>query len=135
MIEGPILSVKNLAVSYKTRKGQVDAVRDVTFDICEGENLGLVGESGCGKSTVAFSIVNFLGTNGFVSNGHILFKGQELRGRTEEELRKLRGADIAMVYQEPMSALNPSMQIRDQMAESLIIHRGMKREEAYKECA
>ncbi len=105
----PVLSVKNLAVSYKTRKGQVDAVRDVTFDICEGENLGLVGESGCGKSTVAFSIVNFLGSNGSVSNGQILFKGQELRGRTEEELRKLRGADIAMVYQEPMSALNPSM--------------------------
>ena len=126
MIQGPVLSVKNLAVSYKTRKGHVDAVRDVTFDICEGENLGLVGESGCGKSTVAFSIVNFLGPNGSVSNGQILFKGQELRGRTEEELRKLRGADIAMVYQEPMSALNPSMLIRDQLAESLIIHRGMK---------
>jgi peptide/nickel transport system ATP-binding protein len=134
MNEGPILSVKNLAVSYKTRKGQVDAVRDVSFDICEGENLGLVGESGCGKSTVAFSIVNFLGPNGFVSNGQILFKGQELRGRSEEELRKLRGADIAMVYQEPMSALNPSMMIRDQLAESLIIHRGMQREDAYREC-
>ncbi len=134
MNEVPILSVKDLAVSYKTRKGQVDAVRDVSFDICEGENLGLVGESGCGKSTVAFSIVNFLGPNGFVSNGQILFKGQELRGRSEEELRKLRGADIAMVYQEPMSALNPSMMIRDQLAESLVIHRGMKREDAYREC-
>ncbi len=134
MTEGPVLSVQNLAVSYKTRKGHVDAVRDVTFDICQGENLGLVGESGCGKSTVAFSIVNFLGPNGSVSNGQILFKGQELRGRTEEELRKLRGADIAMVYQEPMSALNPSMMIRDQLAESLIIHRGLKKEAAYKEC-
>lgn len=134
MSEGPILSIKDLAVSYKTRTGHVDAVRDVTFDICEGENLGLVGESGCGKSTVAFSIVNFLGPNGYVSNGQILFKGQELRGRSEEALRKLRGADIAMVYQEPMSALNPSMMIRDQLAESLVIHRGMKREEAYREC-
>ncbi len=134
MTEGPILSVKNLAVSYKTRKGQVNAVRDVTFDICEGENLGLVGESGCGKSTVAFSIVNFLGPNGGVSNGQILFKGQELRGRSEADLRRLRGADIAMVYQEPMSALNPTMQIRDQMAESLITHRGMTREQAYAEC-
>ncbi len=117
----PILSVKNLAVTYKTRKRDIEAVRDVSFDIYRGENLGLVGESGCGKSTAAFSIVNFLGPNGRVTRGDILFKGQQLRGRSEEELRKLRGADISMVYQEPMSALNPSMQIQDQMAESLIV--------------
>lgn len=118
----PILSVKNLAVSYRTRKGAVDAVRDVTFDIRRGENLGLVGESGCGKSTVAYSMVNFLGPNGHITRGEVLFKGQALRGRSESELRKLRGADISMVYQEPMSALNPSMRIRDQLAECLITH-------------
>ena len=129
----PILSVKNLAVTYKTRQRDVDAVRDVSFDIFQGENLGLVGESGCGKSTVAFSMVNFLGPNGRVTKGDILFKGQQLRGRSEEELRKLRGADISMVYQEPMSALNPSMQIQDQMAESLIAHRGFNKKDAIAE--
>lgn len=129
----PILSVKNLAVSYKTRKGDVEAVRDVSFDIFQGENLGLVGESGCGKSTVAFSMVNFLGPNGRVTHGDILFKGQQLRGRSEEDLRKLRGADISMVYQEPMSALNPSMPIQDQMAESLIAHRGYNKKDAFAE--
>lgn len=129
--EQPILSVRDLAVNYKTRKGQVEAVRDVSFDIHAGENLGLVGESGCGKSTVAFSIVNFLGPNGIIPKGDILFKGQQLRNRTEEELRTLRGADISMVYQEPMSALNPTMRIQDQLAESLIAHRGVSRQEAY----
>ena len=129
----PILSVKNLAVTYKTRKRDVEAVRDVSFDIYQGENLGLVGESGCGKSTVAFAMVNFLGSNGRVTHGDILFKGQQLRGRSEEDLRKLRGADISMVYQEPMSALNPSMMIQDQMVESLIAHRGYNRNDAIAE--
>jgi peptide/nickel transport system ATP-binding protein len=133
MDESPILSVKNLAVSYKTRKGEVDAVRDVTFDIRRGENLGLVGESGCGKSTVAYAMVNFLGSNGFIKRGEVQFKGESLRGRSESELRALRGGDISMVYQEPMSALNPSMRIRDQLAESLITHRGVARNDAYAE--
>lgn len=141
MDESPILSVKNLAVSYKTRKGEVDAVRNVTFDIRRGENLGLVGESGCGKSTVAYAMVNFLGPNGHITRGEVEFKGQSLRGRTESELRQLRGADISMVYQEPMSALNPSMRIQDQLAESLITHvstmldnrRGFTKKDAYAE--
>ncbi|MBN1667055.1 MAG: ABC transporter ATP-binding protein, partial [Anaerolineales bacterium] len=127
----PVLSVRDLAVSYKTRKGKVDAVRDVSFDIYQGENLGLVGESGCGKSTVAYSIVNFLGPNGIIPQGDILFKGEQLRNRSEEDLRRLRGADIAMVYQEPMSALNPTMRIKDQLAESLIAHRGLDKSAAY----
>ncbi|RPH56491.1 MAG: ABC transporter ATP-binding protein, partial [Chloroflexi bacterium] len=130
MDESPILSVKNLAVTYKTRKGEVDAVRDVTFDIRRGENLGLVGESGCGKSTVAYAMVNFLGSNGFIKRGEVQFKGESLRGRSEAELRALRGGDISMVYQEPMSALNPSMRIRDQLAESLITHRGFAQKDA-----
>jgi peptide/nickel transport system ATP-binding protein len=133
MDEMPILAVKNLAVTYKTRKRDINAVRDVTFEIFRGENLGIVGESGCGKSTVAYSIVNFLGTNGQVTNGEISFKGEQLRGRSEAELRKLRGADISMVYQEPMSALNPSMRIQDQLAESLIAHRGFSKIQAYEE--
>ncbi|MCI0520333.1 MAG: ABC transporter ATP-binding protein [Chloroflexi bacterium] len=131
MEEQPILSVQDLAVTYKTRKRDIHAVRDVSFDIHRGENLGLVGESGCGKSTVAYSLVNFLGPNGRVTNGQILFKGEQLRGRPESELRRLRGADISMVYQEPMSALNPSMRIQDQLAESLITHRGLAKVQAY----
>lgn len=128
-----ILSVQNLAISYKTRKRIIDAVRDVSFTIRKGENLGLVGESGCGKSTVAYSIVNFLGPNGFIRNGEIRFKGETLQNRTEKELRRLRGSDISMVYQEPMSALNPTMRIQDQMAETLIAHRGVGKREAYAE--
>jgi len=131
MTNEPILSVKNLAVTYKTRKRDVNAVRDVTFDIYAGENLGLVGESGCGKSTAAYSIVGFLGSNGRVSNGEILFRGQNLANRPEKELRKLRGADISMVYQEPMSALNPTMLIKDQLAESLVVHQGLEKKTAY----
>lgn len=131
MAEQPVLSVKNLAVTYKTRKRDVNAVRDVTFEIYQGENLGLVGESGCGKSTVAYSIVGFLGRNGRVSNGEILFRGQNLANRSEKDLRKLRGADISMVYQEPMSALNPTMLIKDQLAESLIVHQNLPKKTAY----
>ncbi len=131
MTAEPILSVKNLAVAYKTRKQDVNAVRDVTFDIYQGENLGLVGESGCGKSSVAFSIVGFLGRNGRVSNGEILFRGENLANRSEKDLRKLRGADISMVYQEPMSALNPTMLIKDQLAESLIVHQNVHKKTAY----
>ena len=129
----PVLSLKNVAVTYRTRKRDIDAVRDVSFEIQRGENVGLVGESGCGKSTVAFSIVNFLGPNGRVTRGSILFQGEQLRGRSEQELRKMRGADISMVYQEPMSALNPSMRIQDQMAESLVAHRGFSKKEAIAE--
>lgn len=133
MAEKPILSVKNLAVTYKTRKRDVNAVRDVTFDVFQGENLGLVGESGCGKSTVAYSVVGFLGRNGRVSNGEILFRGENLANRSEKDLRKLRGADISMVYQEPMSALNPTMLIKDQLAESLIVHQNLDKAEAYRQ--
>jgi peptide/nickel transport system ATP-binding protein len=133
MNQTPVLAVKELAISYKTRKRMIEAVRDVSFEIYRGENLGLVGESGCGKSTVAYSIVNFLGPNGSITHGDILFNGQQLRNRPENELRKLRGADISMVYQEPMSALNPTMRIQDQLAESLIKHRNLSKTEAYKE--
>ncbi len=126
----PILKVESLAVSYETRYGDVPAVRDVSFEIGRGETFGIVGESGCGKSTVAFSIVNFLGRNGKIAGGRALFQGRDLVGRSERELRKLRGDRIAMVYQDPMQALNPSMRLGDQMAEVLIVHRGMSKAEA-----
>ncbi len=126
----PVLKVENLAVSYEMRKGEVVAVRDVSFDIHQGEALGLVGESGCGKTTVAFAVVRFLHRNGRIREGSILFEGSELRGRSEEELRQLRGNRIAMVYQDPFSALNPCLRIGKQLSETLIVHRRLSQHEA-----
>ncbi len=130
----PILDVKNLAISYETRQGDVPAVRDVSIDIQRRETHGIVGESGCGKSTIAFGIVNFLGRNGKIVNGNILFQGQDLVSRSQDELRRIRGDRIAMVYQDPMQALNPSMRLGDQMSEVLVVHRGMKKQAAEEKC-
>ena len=131
----PVISVQDLAVSYTVRGGQVDAIHHVSFDIRRGESLGLVGESGCGKSTVAWSIVNFLGVNGHIRQGSIRFLGQDLVGRTDDELRTLRGNQIAMVYQDPMQALNPSMRIGDQLEEALTFHQAMSVQEARAVCS
>lgn len=130
----PVLKVENLAISYKMRRGEVPAVRDVSFEIHPGETLGLVGESGCGKSTVAFGIVNFLDRNGSILKGSIIFQGRELQGRSEEELRRLRGNQISMVYQDPLAALNPCLRIGEQLSEVLIVHRALSKEEAYEKC-
>lgn len=134
MSSSPILKVENLAIAYKVRGGEVEAVQNVSFEIHRGESLGIVGESGCGKSTVAWSIVNFLGRNGYVKRGNIKFMGQELVGKSGEELRQLRGDQIAMVYQDPMQALNPSMRLGDQMKEVLTVHRGSTDQEAERLC-
>lgn len=130
----PVLKVENLAVAFKVRGGEVEAVQDVSFEIHRGETYGIVGESGCGKSTVAWSILNFLGTNGYIKRGSIKFQGQDLVGRSEKELRLLRGDQIAMVYQDPMQALNPSLRLGKQMTEVLTVHRGISEKEAEKRC-
>jgi peptide/nickel transport system ATP-binding protein len=128
-----VLKVENLAISYETRRGDINAVRDVSFEIHRGETLGIVGESGCGKSTIAFGIVSFLG-NGRIVDGSILFQGQELRDRSEKELHRLRGSQISMVYQDPMQALNPSLRIGDQLKEVLTVHRGLSETAATERC-
>jgi peptide/nickel transport system ATP-binding protein len=127
----PILRLADIAISYETRYGDVEAVRQVSFEVRRATTFGVVGESGCGKSTVAFGIVDFLGANGKIVDGSIKFQGRELVGRSEAELRKLRGDQIAMVYQDPMQALNPSVTIGDQLAEVLTTHRGIAKREAW----
>jgi peptide/nickel transport system ATP-binding protein len=133
-MDRPVVSVKNLAIAYETRKGDVRAVRDVSFDIFRGETLGLVGESGCGKSTVAYGLVNYLGRNGKIVAGEIAFQGQSLVNRSAEELRRLRGDQIAMVYQDPMTSLNPVLRIGEQMTEVLTTHRGLAQDAARTRC-
>jgi peptide/nickel transport system ATP-binding protein len=130
----PVLELDNVAVAYKVRGGEIEAVQNVSFEIRRGETHGIVGESGCGKSTVAWAVLNFLGANGYVKHGSIKFQGRELVGVVGEELRKLRGDQIAMVYQDPMQALNPSMRLGDQMSEMLTVHRGMGKKEAEERC-
>ena len=126
-----VLEVDNLQISYETRKGDVEAIQGVSFKVGEGETVGLVGESGCGKSTIAFGIVNFLGSNGKIVDGSIRFQGNELVGRSQEELKKLRGDRIAMVFQDPMQALNPSLRLGEQLAEVLTCHRDISQAEAW----
>ncbi len=130
----PVLKVEKLAVAYRVRGGEVDAVHNVSFEIGQGESFGLVGESGCGKSTVAWSIVHFLGANGYIKAGRILFLGQELVGRCGEALRELRRNQISMVYQHPQQALNPAMRIGDQLKETLTVHQDRGDEEAERRC-
>ncbi len=136
-VEGkaPILEVENLSIAYRTRKGIVEAVRDISFCVSQGETLALVGESGCGKSTIAFGIVNFLGRNGRIAGGRIRFQGDDLTGKSQSELKALRGDRIAMVFQDPMQALNPAMRLGEQMTEVLTCHRSISNRDARDQAA
>ncbi|MBV9287570.1 MAG: ABC transporter ATP-binding protein [Hyphomicrobiales bacterium] len=126
----PVLECRNLSVSYFTRAGEVPAVIDFNLKLMPGEAHGVVGESGCGKSTVALAIMNYMGRNGAIVGGEILFQGRDMRTMTQEELRRIRGSKIAMVYQEPMASLNPSMRIAEQLAEVPRYHEGVPQRKA-----
>ncbi len=126
-----VLEVEHLSIAYETRKGDVEAVRDVSFSIREGETVGLVGESGCGKSTIAYGIVNHLGPNGKITNGQIRFQATDLVNRSQAELKAIRGNSIAMVFQDPMQALNPSLRLGEQLAEVLTCHRNISEKDAW----
>lgn len=127
----PVVEVEDLAVSYGTKKGDVSAVRGVSFQVRQGETLGIVGESGCGKSTLAYGIVDFLGPNGKIVSGSIKFLGKELVGRSFKEMQSIRGDRISMVYQDPLQALNPSMRLGEQVTEVLTCHRHLSKQEAW----
>ncbi|QYX56903.1 ABC transporter ATP-binding protein [Roseovarius sp. SCSIO 43702] len=120
----PLLELKNLHVGLPARHGTVDIVRDVSFAIMPGEAFGLVGESGSGKSLTALSLIRLLKKPLKVSRGEILFKGEDLRGLSDKAMRNLRGDRIAMIFQEPMTALNPLKTVGRQIAEMFVLHRG-----------
>jgi len=129
--EGPILEIDQLSISFFTRLREIPAVMDFSVTVQPGEAVGLVGESGCGKSTVALGVMQDLGVNGRVVGGKIKFKGQDLSKVGPDKLRDIRGNEIAMIYQEPMASLNPAMKIGKQLIEVPIIHEGISEEEAY----
>ncbi len=128
--DGPILEIDKLSISFFTRLREIPAVMDFSAKIMPGEALGVVGESGCGKSTVALGVMQDLGVNGRIVGGSIKFKGEEMNTMTPERLRDIRGSQIAMIYQEPMASLNPAMRIGKQLAEVPMIHEGISEEEA-----
>ena len=129
--DGPILEIDNLSISFFTRLREIPAVMDFSVTVQPGEAVGLVGESGCGKSTVALGVMQDLGVNGRIVGGSIKFKGRNLNDMSDEELRDIRGNEIAMIYQEPMASLNPAMKIGRQLMEVPMIHEGVSEEVAY----
>jgi len=127
----PLLEVKNLATYFYTLEGVVKAVDGVTYDLEPGETLGLVGESGCGKSVSALSVMRLIPwPPGRVVSGEVLFNGENLLDRSSEQMRKIRGKEIAMVFQEPMTSLNPVLTIGRQLTETLELHMNMDRRQA-----
>jgi peptide/nickel transport system ATP-binding protein len=117
-----LLDVQHLTVVFEGAQSQVTAVSDVSFQIAAGETLGLVGESGSGKSVTAFSILRLLQPPGRITGGQIMFEGRDLLALPEREMRQVRGARISLIFQEPMTALNPVMRVGDQIAEALTVH-------------
>jgi len=126
----PVLICKDLCISYYTRAGEIPAVVDFSLTVKPGETIGIVGESGCGKSTVAMAIMQYMGANGGIKSGSITFKGRDLTQLSEHELRHIRGSEIAMIYQEPFASLNPSLKISTQLMEVPLAHESISTEEA-----
>jgi peptide/nickel transport system ATP-binding protein len=126
-----LLEVKNLQTHFPTRAGLVKAVNDVSFYINEGELLGLVGESGCGKSITALSVMRLIAPPGKIFGGEITFKGENLLQATDERMREIRGNDIAMIFQDPMTSLNPVYTVGEQIAEALRLHRKLNKKDAW----
>jgi oligopeptide/dipeptide ABC transporter ATP-binding protein len=125
-----LLEVKDLQTHFKTRAGVVRAVDGVSFDVPAGASVGIVGESGSGKSVTSLSIMRLISAPGFIAGGQILFQGRDIAGLSEREFRPIRGRDLALVFQDPMSALNPVYPVGKQVAEALRAHGKLTRREA-----
>jgi oligopeptide/dipeptide ABC transporter ATP-binding protein len=132
MAQQPLLELKDLNVAFNTDRGQIRPVRDVSYSIYPGQTLAVVGESGCGKSVTALSILRLIPTPpGKVLSGEVLLEGRDLLKLSEPEMRQVRGRDIAMIFQEPMTSLNPVYTIGEQIAEAVMLHQKLNRKEAY----
>jgi oligopeptide transport system ATP-binding protein len=129
----PLLSVRDLAVQFKTRKSTVRAVNGVSFDLDAGETLGIVGESGCGKSVTSLAMLGILPKAGRVTHGEVFFEDVDLLKVPDSQLRQVRGNDIAMIFQDPMTSLNPVLTVGRQITEALRKHMDMNKDEANKE--
>lgn len=126
-----LLETKNLCLSFLTHNGEVQALSNISFQIYEGEIVGLVGESGCGKSITSLAIMDLLPEKSSkITNGSIFFKGKDLVKQTKEQKRKIRGKDISMIFQEPMTSLNPVLSIENQLIEGALLHLDMNKKEA-----
>ena len=126
----PILEVRGLRTSFTTRAGIIRAVTGVDFSVSKNEVLGLVGESGCGKSVTSLSMMGLVGEPGRVEAGEVMFDGQDLLQLSDDEMREIRGDRIAMIFQQPQSSLNPVMKVGEQISEALEVHRDMKEKAA-----
>lgn len=127
-----LLEVKELSTSFKMKRGTVKAVDEISFNCKEGEILAIVGESGSGKSVTSLSVMQLLAENAEIVGGQILYKGENLLEKSKAEMRALRGNEISMIFQEPMTSLNPVMRIGDQLTESICLHMKLKKKEAMK---
>jgi oligopeptide/dipeptide ABC transporter ATP-binding protein len=126
----PLLTVEDLHVQFGTSRGLVYAVNGISFDIAPGETLGIVGESGCGKSVTSLALLGILARNGRVTRGRAMFDGRDLLSMKDKQLRAIRGREIAMIFQDPMTSLNPVLTVGRQLREPLEAHFGMRREQA-----
>lgn len=127
-----LLEINDLHTYFTTKRGIVKAVNGVSYSVEEGKTLGVVGESGSGKSVAAMSILQLLDGNGYIERGSIKFEGKELTTLEREDMYKIRGNDISVIFQEPMTSLNPVFTIQKQIGESFMIHQGMKKKQAYR---
>jgi len=125
-----LLEVKNLHTFFKTRKGIVKAVNDVSYELEPGKTVGIVGESGSGKSVSAMSILQLLDGNGYIAEGEILFDGVDLTKLTQKDMYQIRGNSISVIFQEPMTSLNPVFTVKKQLSEPFMIHQGMDKKAA-----